>query len=760
METILPKISYSTVSGLPIQSHMWQNSIAIEIEDIEPKTEQYSITIGFLNLFKSSITHICSNQSPQYPVLDGCLNFIINSVMLKVKTRSFKYEEERWAIIKKSFKILNILAMSYEPSVDGLNLKGSFNVFFQTLQEDNLFKFIIYILEDIFAIIDSRPDQNYYEKTYELMEKSAMYSLKLLNHICEKQNEFIQMIHEISGFPTATILSLDRLFCNVNPKNNLNDRLATLVCLVSLPYKISIEAINLLNNLIKNDSEISSQLLIQLQVTNSKISEDVLLNLFVECLESQMVDLRLSVLQLLLTSLENANISYDFSHKILGFDKKFSIKEPGTLGQVYSCFHSILGFFDSSVDMYEHKQERELAMRIVYTLCISPHTFENVLRFIRTSYDFLIIYLQNWKKKLDLEPNFFVEKSLLSEYSYFLQILSIEIKSTAGQNLKSYCSAYINFLLSDSKKRFLLLILSSNLFEHTSPTSPTLEYFELKEILKAISDSTMSESATIDLKILHQRLINEVKTVSSQLGLIQKKQVYDEINLILKFATSLNESQKVLKSKISFFESCRQLIETLIFVNGLNFFNDEVCSRILLEIIHELISRALIPSTITSLLIPISSIIFSCSLVLYKIKNITSSNLITCVKSITTLLESSSLTIWNQQKRKRIHLYASLLYLLHMFPYGLGSEFKLSTRLLDKLCKDILSGHEIAKVLAILLLNQSDSSYINEIFSNGTLKLLMDSLITDDKEIKENKCELTKVFYTFDAKLVRLILIS
>lgn len=754
MDSILPKPSYTS----SVQNQLWQNSIAVEIEDIETKTEEYPITLGFLNLFKSSLIHISPNQLQQNLLIDGCLNFILNSILFKTNTRTFRYEEEKWLIIKSCFKIIHTIIINYEPLVDGANLKGPFNIFTQTLQEDKLFRFITFNLEEIAELTESSFDNPTLEKPFKLMQKTATYGLKILNCICEKQNDFIQMLHDIPGFPLATIVKLDTIFSNVNPRNGLNDRLTTLVRFILLPHSVSIQAINLLTNLVKNNSEIPVHLLMQLQVLNSKhLTENALLNLFVDCIESQVFDLRISTLNLILSCLKCAfgNVQYNFAHKILGFDKKLSIKEPGTMGQVYSCFHSILGFFDSNYDVSEFISERELGMKIIYTLCISSFTYESVLRFIRTSYDFLTNYLQNWERILSDEE---IERTnvLLSEQTCFLKILTIEIKSTAQQNLKSYCSAYTNFLLMDSKKRFLFNLLTDDVFKHEHPAAPTLEFFEIKEILKAVSECTTTENSAIDLKTLHQRLTDEVKTVASQLGVIQTKQVQEEIKLILSYAASLNESQKLKETKISYFEAWSELVEILIYADAISYFTEEIRSRILLEMIHEMISYSLDQSTISSLLVPLSSIIFASSSALYKIKsNVTSSNLIACIKQITNLLDVSSLTIWNQQKRTRIHLYASLLYLIRTFPYGLGPELKLSPRLLDKLCKDILKGHEIAKVLAILLLIESESSWINDVASDGTLKLIMNSLLTDDREIKANKCELSKVFYTFDAKLVK-----
>ncbi|KAI1292057.1 Nuclear pore complex protein [Halotydeus destructor] len=89
-------------------------------------------------------------------------------------------------------------------------------------------------------------------------------------------------------------------------------------------------------------------------------------------------------------------------------------------------------------------------------------------------------------------------------------------------------------------------------------------------------------------------------------------------------------------------------------------------------------------------------------------------------------------------------------------------DFKLSHRLLEKLCKDTLSGQELVKVLATSVLTVDETAgWVNDLASDGSLRLLVGSLAVDDKEIKASKYErYSKAFYSFDSKIALLLKIA
>jgi nuclear pore complex protein Nup205 len=758
----MPTVTTGVINDPISQNRLWQNGIGIEIEEIEVKNEEYPITIGFLKLMKSLFIHCDANQpQQQQSSSDVCLNFIINSILLKTNARLYKNEEEKWIITQLSYDILHTVIQNYEPFVEGTNSKAAFSIFSQILQESGLFRHIIATLEDIadnfesqMVIVSFQSNDNFSK----LIEDSALNALKILRCICEKQNDFIEMVHEIPGFPLAIIVKFDVLFNNVNPRTGSIDRLSTLIRLICLPTPASIETLKVLNSLCRSNPEVSHLCLLQLQNSNSKVlKNEFIINSFVECLETESKELRLETLNLIVTCLDyvHSNYSYNLAHKLLGIDRT-SLKEVGNLGQTFTCFHSILSFFDSSDNLKEYLEERRLGMQILYKLCVSLCTYETILRFLRSSYDFIIQYLQLWEKRRK-DPSFDenLEELILPELTFFLQILTIDIKITSEQNLKSHCATYVNFLFVETKRGRILDLLNAFVFTHSHPLMPNLEFFEPKGLWKAISECS-SPSKSIDLKALHQRLLNEIRLFGPQLGVVQTNLVRNELKTILTFGASLNESQQKLSIKNQYFEAWRELLEILVITRSLDLFDEELRLRYLMEINQELINRASEATTSASLLNPISSAILIISSALYDMKShATTSNIASCVKSIMNALDSSSNVLWTDQKITRINFYGSLLYLFRSLPYSLFNELKYSNRLLERLAKDMLAGHEVAKVLSISILNRSDlSMWLNELLSNGTLRQLLDSLLNDDREIRANKCEFIKAFYVFESKMV------
>ena len=354
------------------QHRLWQTGIGIEIEEIEVKNEDYPITIGFVRLMKSLLTHCDSSQSlPQQSTAEVCLNFVISSILLKTNARVFKIEDQKWIINRICYEILQTVIENYEPSVDGPNSKTAFAIFTLILQESGLFRQIIATLEEVADTFEKQMLTVSFDNNHtfpKVIEDCALCALKVLKTVCEKQNDFIDMIHEIAGFPVAIIVRFDVLFNNVNPRTSAIDRLATLLRLIYLPTQTSIEAMKVLNSLCKSNLEVSHSCLTQLQSYDSKVlSNDYIVNSFVECLESESKELRLETLNLIDTCLDfvNVNYSYNFAHKLLGIDRtRLTFKESDNLKQSFTCFHSILSFFDSTVDVKEFLDERRLGMKI------------------------------------------------------------------------------------------------------------------------------------------------------------------------------------------------------------------------------------------------------------------------------------------------------------------------------------------------------------------------------------------------------------
>lgn len=761
VENLLPKPQTSIRPTMVSQS--FQSGIAIEIEDIEVKNEEYPITISFLRLMKELFRHILYNNSvSQQTSPENCLSFILNSILLKCCGRVYKNEEEKWLIVKYALKIIHRTIVHYEPLKDGPNAKCSFLLMNLLLQESSLFRFMSSLLEDIIEIFESRlVNISASQKlSQNLLKNCSKGVFDILTCISEKENEYLDMMRDLPGSPLAILVKLETLFGNVNPKTNVIDRLETVVKFVAVQEAdISLQVMRLLASLCRSNPKMAQQMLLQLESSKSNLLVgDFLIYNFVECVSTDNQDLRTATLEFILAGLEcyDSYLVYNISHHLLGIDRKSVIlKEPGSLGQTFNCLHAILDFFINRT-AFILAEEGRLSMQIIWKLCSVPATFDATLRFMRTSYDFLMLYLQNWDKNSRSKAEHI--EVFLPELSWFLRVLAIEIKTTSDQNLKSHCSSYIKYFLSDTKRRRILDILYSFAFSHEHPSMPNWESFEVNELWKIISEcsETSQNVNVINLKLLHQKLVNEVKAAGPQFGIAKTNQIQNEIKGILSYVTNLNNSYLQMNAKIQYIHSWQELTEVIISTKSLDIFDLEVKCQILVEIIHEAFSKITHSSTISQMYSPLSSVILFASSALHSIPQSNSpvNNIMACAKTIAAGLDIHSDT-WSHHSVARINLFSAFLHLLCSVPSELRSDIKIGQRFLQKLCKDLLSAHEVIKVLAASILNESDFTWFGDLAGDGTVRLLIDSLLTDDRDIKANKCEpQSRTFYTFDSKIV------
>lgn len=678
---------------------------------------------------------------------------------MKSTYRVFKNEDEKWIIVKLIYKLLLNIVQKCD-FIDGLNSR-TMNVFSQISQENQLFRHIILTLEESAAYLESQYNQPTLkddDNLFKEVEECTIIILTLLKEVCEKQNIFFDLIRGMSGLSISTFLKFDVLFNNINFKTNRQDRLVTLFKLLSFSTPISISTLKLLRSLCEANFEMTYLCLMQVcNIQNSSIRSEMLNNIFVECLESDSQELRKETLLFIDTYLGNAssNTKYTFAHKLIGIESKLlSLKNVILFGQNYTCLHSILSFFDSSVELKDYIEERKLGMHIIYKFCSAIHTSEIVLRVLRSSYEFNIQYLKFWDKITDKQQySQKLTESLLFEMTYFMKILAIDIRITSEQNLKSYYSSYVNFLFKETKKPRIIDFLYPFVFKHEYPVMDNCDYFDNKELMKTVSES-LNPDSTIDLPLLHQKLYNEILALSSQIGVSSSVLLRNEINKIMTYCTSVNHSLQTVKQKNEFIEAWCELVQIIILSKCLQTMYEELQSRYLTEINLELINRITDPHTNNTFYKSISSTILISSWALNEIESKSVINISSCIRSLLHVLENSP-SIWSQQKRARTNFYASLLYLFSLLPSSLFKEIKFSSQLLDKFTRDILSGHEIAKMLSISILNRCDTTnWLNELILNGSLKQLLLSILSDECEIRANKYEFIKAFYVFESKMV------
>lgn len=778
LELLIPSLNKS---GLPTTNLTgWNSGIIVDLGDQEPRNQEYEITICFMNMLNNILEQTakyCMLQSPllQHSAsLETCINLVTNIVFLKVNSRQYNKIEQKWTVLSLCINTYQLFISRYEPSEDGYSHKCSFNLLSTILQDSDLFKCIMLNIEEAVNQLEidlltnsneSNGQQKDSEQNYQpnpLLDEYISLALKLLNCVAEKQESFMELIKSIAGYPTASNIKLDVLLNCVNPSTGSVDRLATIIRIPPLTTdKTALQALRLLNKVVDDQHSLAQQ--VSLHINSSKsplVAGDNLVTLFVNCISSDYKPVRIATLEFISTCLEYklgaGRQSYNIAHELLGFDNQMTtLREPGSASKVFDCLHAILNFYED--DTFSHpdlSQERTLGLQIIYKLCVDVRTCDLSLRFLRSSYDFLSKYLKNFFKQAANETMWAAIEFRIDELIWFLQLLAIEIKLSTERNMKSVATNHLNLLLSE-KPRKILEMLPNFICSHVHPPMPNWECFDNDELWKIIAERADGR-AIIDLKELHRKLSGEVKMINLHLGTAQKNLIRDELAEILDFASNLNLSYRVQAKKFEYMKSWSILAETIMSINALDCFDNDLVVRILFEITHELMSKTNIANFSPTLYNQISStILMACSL-LSQIgsKPTTTTNFLSTAKSIQNMLERTSDLLTAQYKRARVNLYAAFLNASRALPVTVSNDLRFNRSLMEKIYKDALTGPEVVKVLALTILTQTDLGWVDDATKDGSLRHLIESLIEDDMEIVATKGEvITKAFYSFESKL-------
>lgn len=777
LELLIPSLNRSGVPTTNLTG--WNSGIIADLGDLEPRAQEYSVTISFINMLNNILEHIakyCMLQSPhlQHSVsLETCINLVTNIVFLRVGSRQFNKIEEKWTILSSCINTYHVFMSRYDPAEDGHAHRCSFGLLSQILQDSDIFKNIMMHIEDAVNHLENdlissssvntdNTDQDQAYKPNPLLDEYILSSLTLLNCIAEKQEDFMELVKNIPGYPTAINVKLDVLLSGVNPRTGSVDRLATFIRIPALTSnKSSLQALRLLTKIVNDQRNLAQQVSLHLSSSNSPlVYGDNLVTLFVNCLSSESKEVRTAALEFISTCLEHklcaGRSSYNIAHELLGFDSQMTtLREPGSTGKVFDCLHAIINFFDSDAFWHpELKEERTLGLEIIHKLCTDVRTYDLTLRFLRSSYDFLSKYLKNLFKLFNSEPITVVLESRLDEVIWFMRLLSVEIKLSCERNMKSIATNHLKLLLSE-KPRKLLELLPNPMCGHTHPEMPKWECFDNDELWRIIAERADGK-AIIDLKELHRKLNGEVKLINLHLGSTQKNLIRDEITEIVDFASCLNNSYRLQAKKYEYLNSWRELTETIMSANALECFDNDLAVRILFEITHELMSKTSIPNFTTNLYTQISSTILMAASLLKQIgsKPTTTTNFLSTAKSIQNLLEQAAVLFSGPYKRARVNLYAAFLSASRALPEIVSNDLKFNRSLLEKIYKDALAGPEVVKVLALTILTQTDLSWVEDATKDGSLRHLVESLAEDDLEIVATKGEvITKAFFSFESKV-------
>jgi hypothetical protein len=739
MEHLLPspqvanQLSYSFASPSPKNR---QNVLCFDIEDIEPRNEDYVVTLSFLDLMIELLPHVsCIRDSSKQLSLQETLHFVIHSIFLKLESRVFANQEDKNTVRNKCLKImLLVLEMEWEEEEEVI--PASFSVMRDILQESALFRSIIGLIESMEKTLI---------KTLTPIEVERQHlsclelCLKIIQSVIEKHFCFLQIVRGIRGFPSSALMTPTQLFSNsIDGKEA--DRLATLVKLTSVSDpSIQTSTLKILSSLLQQEPRLSH--LILLQVRGIKIDEDYILHGFLESIDSQDYQVRKAVLTMIddVISSSNGN-DYGLIDKLLGFDARMNLRESS-----FSCLHSIINRIKNNSSTTE---ETTLGLRIILGMTARHETRSTVLRFLRTSHHLLFSYMNQRK---DFFTKGVLQEKYLTEMSFFFRLLSIEIKDikSMGKTAKDY----VSLLLGDSScQRNFMNLIPDFVVSDSDPEMPNLDLFDRTQLLKTIADCSNDHNMMIDVSRLKNKVMSEVNRLSIE----AHNAINAEVKRVMDFATALNESRTKRQEKLNFFLGWRDLTETIILCDSLDLYETSVSSLLLMDLVVALTQLAMNPHLMPSLLLPISSV----SLITTSRINsrVSSTQLLSLGRQVTRLLESSSSSdLWSHNQRARLNYYSCLLHVMRGLDSSgdASSTLILSKRLLAKVSSDSLESVELIKILSLSLLTSSQvDSWLDILSNDASLSLLIKSLLTHDSQLIRLKASSeSKAFYSFETMM-------
>ncbi|XP_025098310.1 nuclear pore complex protein Nup205-like isoform X3 [Pomacea canaliculata] len=463
-----------------------KGGIGVELEEIESRNEEYPMTRAFLQLL-NVLTDIPIppglGAGLRAPGFDPYMDFIIQSVLLKLNSRAYKDAGEKWQVLSSVLEILFKLLRDHEVSENdfrdellelpsGGTVSASkppgFILLQNMLNDSSLFKMVMRILDEAVTLCET-----YASFSGRLcLEQAALLCLQMLVAAAEKQEDFEVLIRQMTS--SIMITSMDKLLLSVNPKTRRPDYLVTIAKFVifntSLAYHAfaAVKILYLVSRMAPTQSD-----LINLFTADSRVSQELQYG-FVECLECDSPEeasddeqenegwsvgriqnsLRQHVVRLLLQSLQGP--TPNLAHWLLGFQihksvSKTNLQDPGVMESPRTCLHAILSLLEQGVEgghgprcLHEMPCFAELAYQLIYKLCASRDTSAPTLRYLRTTHDFLYQQLRHLPF---IQSDYKV--SIIPHQSWLLKTVAIELRMTALNRQRSHCQRLIRLLLGD-----------------------------------------------------------------------------------------------------------------------------------------------------------------------------------------------------------------------------------------------------------------------------------------------------------------------
>lgn len=849
---------------IPSTSNYQPRGIQTELDEIESRMEEYPLTRALLELLDvltdSGIPRTLG-AGPRKPGFDPYLTFVINSVFLKFNVRAYKNPVERWEIAEKCLKLFGKFVSEYDPSSGDFPSSGSkpnefnsppgFHVVVQMHTKSDFLNLLLLIIDEGSKLYNSYvpfPGESY-------VEKCTLHCLNIIDKCLNLQTKFFSLL-TASSMPIL-LTHLSKLLLTINPRSGKPDHVLNIAKYVSSQFLTTSHSLVALKILIY----LTSSPAIHNQIVNILLSSDgmdrEIFAGFVECLDETIEEERAeitiaakeSVLKLLKQCLDyNAP---NLSHFFFGFDLRKDVSHtvfqlPGVMDFPRSCIHSLLGLLRLRNNTHAKKPSLlETAYQLLYELCANNATSGPVLRLLRLQPSFFKEHL-SW-----CVANFSKGPSELNQLSWMLKIIAIELRVSCklGQvyHLKQLSTLLVglpvaegsqsdefaimrdvrtatsfdsesklNVSMENLKDNLLVNLITQFDFKVKSVTTPHWEFFDnavLDNLLRSCQSEAPGAIRLIDVKKLHQILLEELSGLQGSIAMGQRQSILQEIQKVLGHALEINSANKRSASVVNFASSWCQITQVLCSYLPYGILTCKEQQNLNILILENLLTKI-----VKEILLPdVANLLSGATLIL--MKNLRKSQLredkqrsslsapIEDTQSVFTTSAMSLKTILNlliewilvadvSAQKLKINLYGSLVVFLNLVnvqeqnedahledtfyvsrldssryqlqnkkfsPLYISTDVLMSygQKLIEMLSQDSISGQEVCKMLSMANFAQlihltGNIAWITFMSSKGFLKHMVQSVLDSDKDLRavlEPVPENLRALYIYEAKM-------
>ncbi|KAL4083012.1 hypothetical protein QTP88_028342 [Uroleucon formosanum] len=638
---------------VPTISSYQSNGIMAELNDLEPRNEEYPLTIALLKLLltltEQPIPTLLGSNT-RTPGFDPYLNLVLNNIFLKCLSRGYKKQNEKWEVSRLCLELALKFLNQYEPqrtdfmgssvmlpnnTTININPPPGFHIMTYLCTNSDFLRTILNIIHmggQMFDLYTSFSGK-------EAMEKTTLAVLHLLEQALNLQQIFFN--ESISSGLSLKYTGIHKTLVSVNVATNEPDYIIDLSKFVTYKHlpDHAHHAIQILMTI--TSYPISQSRIVSYLTSNHQFTFNIRHG-FVECLEedestefleesndmSSVKKSKESILKLLLqcSNFSSPNLTY----YLLGFNldnvQKTCFENAGVGGNPRNCLHSIIDILDESLKSRKngpvckhHSKLLELCYQLIYVLVSSNQTSKPVLVYLKSRNDFILHHASTLPFYTDSSSKK-VNRSELIQMNWLLRIIAVEIKMHRHQNFlmtlfngpkekknnilgpkllqsqssnNSFDHSALNRDPDDGKKllRLLEIVILDNelIFEDL----PKLKYIEPTIIDQLLGKCEMlGKVPLIDVKQLHLILMNESKSIYS--SSIVRTSLLQEIQELLEYAVRINDKHLRVNCMVKYFDAWHQLTAAICNMTNLPSMEFQQYFKFIIDLLVTLQSKSLL----------------------------------------------------------------------------------------------------------------------------------------------------------------------